>query len=101
MDPEGDAARAGIARFRLVAQSEVAQQPGAQRAVNRAIALGALGVDRRSRPVQLVERPCQLRVDVAPFAHARHREEVLARLLLELVLEELRQLEEAEEVRAL
>src|SRR4051812_39928779 len=42
MDPELDAACAGIARFRLVLDADVAEQPGEQRAVDGTVSLGPL-----------------------------------------------------------
>src|SRR6185436_18870742 len=76
--------------------ADVAEQAGAQRAVDRAVF-----ARRRRRPVQLLERLAELRLDVAPLAHARHREEVLAARLLPFPVEQLPEIEEREEIGAL
>src|SRR6185369_3998960 len=83
----------------LVAQSHVAQQPGEQRAVDRAIAIGFFRLYRGFRPI---ERLLELLVHVAPLAHAWVRQEILAAQPLQpgLVLQ-LPQLEEREEIRLL
>lgn len=73
MDPEFDAARAGI-RSVLVAQTHVAQQSGEERAMDRAIAFILLGPNRGIGPV---ERFLQLLVHIAPFAHARIRKKIV------------------------
>src|SRR2546421_4501189 len=101
MHPELDAARAGIASFGLLAQTDVAEQSRGEGAVNGAVAFGLARINRRSRPFELVEHARELGVDVAPFAHAGNGKEVLARLLLHLAFEELRQLEIGEEIGAL
>ena len=100
MDPELDAARAGVAAFHLVSRTDVAQEARGQRAMNGAIAFGPVVVHRGLGPVELVQRARELRGHVAPFPHARNGEEVLAAGLLHLALEELRELQEAEEIRA-
>src|SRR5262249_20689904 len=100
MDPELDAARAGIAGLRIVLQADIAEQSGQQRAVDGAVALRALGMYRGLLPAELVQRARELLRHVAPFTHARDGQEILARGLLHLVLEEPRHLEEGEEIRA-
>src|SRR5438094_9493511 len=101
MDPELDAARAGVAPFLLVPRADVAEQPSGQRAMNGAVAFGALGINGGFGPVELAQRARELRRDVAPLAHARDGEKVLATRLFHLVLEELRQVEKGEEIGAL
>src|SRR2546425_13282050 len=101
MDPELDAARADVAALRLVPGTNIAEQAGGQRAMDRAVAFGPVVVHRGLGPVELVQRARELRRHVAPFPHARNGEEVLAASLLHLALEELRELQEAEEVGAL
>src|SRR3954454_23322880 len=101
MNPELDAARAGVAPFRFITVADIAQEAREQRAMDRAVALGALRMRRRFFPAELLQRARELLRDVAPLPHARDGKEILSRRLLHLVLEELRHLEEGEEVRAL
>src|SRR5258708_2144146 len=98
MHPELDAARAGITALRFITVAYIAQQARQQRAVDRAVALGAIRVHRRLLPAELMQRARELLRHVAPLPHARDGEEILARCLLHLVLEELGHLEEGEEV---
>ncbi len=105
MDPEPDAARPAIAAARRVAAfilgADVAEEPGRQRTVDGAIAIRPFGIDRRFVPAELVQRARELAGDVAPLAHARHREEILAAGALHLLFEELRELQQPEEIGAL
>src|SRR2546421_278196 len=75
MHPELDAARAGIARFGLLAQPDVAEEASAEGAVNGAVAFGLARIDGRARPFELVEHARELDVHVTPFAHAGNGKE--------------------------
>src|SRR2546426_11709992 len=105
MDPELDAARTGVAAHRRITAfipgTNVAEQPGEQRAMNGAVAFGPVVVHGGLGPIELAQRPRELRRYIAPFAHARDREEVLAAGLLHFVFEQLGELQEAEEIRTL
>ena len=101
MDPELDAARAGVARLRLIPYANVAKQPGGQCTMDGAVALRRFRVHRGLTPAELAQRTRELPGDIAPLAHARHREEILAAGALHLVLEERGELEETQEIRAL
>src|SRR5258708_29017883 len=97
MHPELDAARAGITALRFITVAYIAQQARQQRAVDRAVALGAIRAHRRLLPAELVQRARELLRHVAPLPHARDGEEILARRLIHLVLESLVHLYAGEE----
>jgi hypothetical protein len=83
MAPEADAARAEVRLVLVALDADVAEQPGEHRLVE-------LLVRRRRRvesPAVLGDDGLQLRVDVAPLAHAPRRDEVLAQQLLVLALD--------------
>ncbi len=102
MEPELDAAGAEISALVALFQTDIPDQPGKQRTVDRSIALRPLRIRRRGRPAHFLQRFPQLRVHVAPFAHPRVGEKVVpaeapqARFGLQLP-----QLEEREEIGAL
>src|SRR3954469_4892756 len=101
MDPELDAARAGIARLRLVSHADVAEEPRCQRPVDRPVAFRLVRIDGRIGPAELFQRARKLARYVAPLAHARHGKEVLARLLLHLLVKQPRDFQQRQEIRAL
>src|SRR5262249_43517721 len=77
--PELDAARAEVGASLLAfLQADVAEQAREQRAVDRAVALRGLGPRGGALPAKLLQHLLELRVQVAPFAHARVGQEVLA-----------------------
>ena len=110
MAPEADAARAEVRLVLVALDADVAEQAGEHRLVQ--LLVGRLaGVDA---PAVLGDDRLQLRVDVAPLAHAARRDEVVAQQLLVLarrepmlavaaarLLEPPPQLERAEELRLL
>ena len=112
MQVEARPARALVAVAVGVLRADVAEEPGEQRLVDRAV---ARGVDRRRElrlpsPAQLGELVRELRVDVAPFGEPQVRHELRAarvdeppvrELLGEPRAEELPQREEREEIGAL
>ena len=113
MHPELDAARAGIAAVGRVAmgalrgispflQSDIAEQPGEQRPMDGAVAFGLFRAGRRHRPPQLLERLGELRLDVAPLAHARVGKEILAADPPQAAFSlQLPKLQEAQKIRSL
>ena len=114
-DEELDAARTGVGRLAEVgvehARADVAEQPGEQRQVHRLERRRLREIERRVRlPAQLGHQRRQLRVHVAPLAHPPRRQEVLVQLVGELavrllvldaLVDEVPQLHEGQEVRAL
>ena len=85
MAPELHAARAEVPVFVIALAADVAQQPGQHRLMQLFIA-GRRGVQP---PALLGHHSVQLRVDVAPFAHAARADETVAQALLLLAVGEL------------
>ena len=85
MAPELDAARAQIPVFVLALDTDVAQQ-ARQHAL---VQLGVAGWRHIVLPALLARHRQQLAVDVAPFAHAAHVDEVLAQQGFVLAIAEL------------
>ena len=85
MAPELDAARAEVPVLVVGLESDVAEQSGQQRHVDLLI------VRRRAvqMPAVFGRHRQQLRVDVAPLAHAAHGDEVVAQALLLLAVGQL------------
>ena len=101
MHPELDAARAAVASLLLVLHPDVAEQPGEQRAMDRGVALLLRRVGARAAPSQLLDRVRQLLVDVAPLAHPRKGQEVVAAGLPEILAGQRPELQVREEIGAL
>ena len=107
VNPELDAPRTQVVAL-LRLETDVPEQPSEQCAMHPGV-LASVGHDVPDLPAELRDELLQLRVDVAPFPHPVEREEVVAAGLVELpvrfvvqpLLEEPPELEEAEEVRLL
>src|SRR5258706_12210104 len=65
------------------------------------MAFGLLGIRRGGFPAEFLERRLELARHVAPFPHAGNREEILATGLFPLAAEQLPELQQRQEIRAL
>jgi hypothetical protein len=84
MAPEADAARAEVRLVLVALDADVAEQAGEHRLVQ--LLVGRLA--RVDAPAVLGDDRLQLRMDVAPLAHATRRDEVVAQQLLVLARRE-------------